>query len=130
MNSKTGSHIRAAFLGLSLSVIGVMAAVIGMHPITDVVEGQRNKSACQFQIYLRPPIEFAGPAGGGAGDFRLYQPTRHGANVQLSNIWSTQEACSWSASVNQNWVTLSQSSGTIQAEAEDHRHRERQRPCH
>ena len=94
-----------------------MAAIIGMHPISGVVEGQAERGGCQFQIYLRPPIEFTGPAGGGAGDFRLYQPTKDGADVQVANVYGTQ-ACSWNASVNQNWVTLSQSGGTIQAEAD------------
>ena len=115
MNSRAESYIRVAILVLSLSVVGTMAGLIGMHPVTGVVEGQIVKDGCQFQIYLRPPIEFAGPAGG--ADFEVHNPTKYRADIQVANAYGTQP-CSWNAAVNQNWITLSQSNGTLQPEAD------------
>ena len=107
--------MRAVFLVLSLSVIGMLAALAGMHPLAGVAEAQTERGGCQFQIYLRPAIEFAGPAG--TDDFRLHKPTYHRASIQVTNAYGTQP-CNWKAVANQGWITLSQSDGTLQADGD------------
>ncbi len=116
MDTNARGHIRAAFLVLTLTVVGLMTTFIGMNPVGGAVEGQTPRSGCQFQIFLRPPIEFAGPAGG--ADFELHNPHRDGAGIQVTNAYGTQ-SCSWNASVNQNWVTLSISGGTLEPEGDN-----------
>ena len=99
---------------LFIAVIGFAVGIIETHGSLGVAEGQRvPRGGCQFQIYLRPPIEFTGPAGG--FDFRLSNATRDGAGIQVANAYGTDH-CNWNASVNQDWVTLSQASGRLSAE--------------
>lgn len=68
---------------------------------------------CHFLVTRSKPIEFSGPAGG--SDFRLYEPTKNRANIYLSNIYGS-ESCGWTASASHDWVTLSQSSGTLKGQ--------------
>lgn len=113
MDTNARGHIRAAFLVLTLTVVGLMTTFIGMNPVGGAVEGLTPRSGCQFQIFLRPPIEFAGPAGG--ADFELHNRHAHGANIQVTNAYGTKP-CSWNATINQNWATLSTDGGTLQAD--------------
>ena len=113
MNDRTDNRVMLIPLVKILTALSVMTALMALSGADAPASAQTPRGGCQFQIYLRPPIEFAGPAGG--GDFRLHKPTRDRANIQVANAYGTQ-SCPWQASVNQNWVTLSQSSGTLQPE--------------
>ena len=101
--------MRAAFLALILSAIGLVAVLDGFPWALGAVFGQ-DSLGCQFQIYNRRPVEFAGAAGG--YDFRLYNPTRHGADIKVFNIYGDAE-CPWNARVNKDWVTLSKTNGRL-----------------
>ena len=116
MNDRTDNRVMLIPLVKILTALSVMTALMALSGADAPVSAQTERGGCQFQIYTRSDIEFAGPAGG--DDFRLKltrDSIRHGANIQVANAYGTQ-SCSWQTSVNQNWVTLSQSSGTLPAE--------------
>ncbi len=102
------------FLTQRALILSVAAALLAFADAASV-SAQTERGGCQFQIYLRPHIEFAGPAGG--FDFQLHRPTKDGADIQVSNVYGSNR-CSWQATANQDWVTLSQSGGTLEPEGD------------
>ena len=109
-----------ASLAFAAAVVGMVAAAVavavpaGLWPVAGVAEAQ--SPGCQFQIFTRPPMEFAGPAGG--QDFELYNPTHHRATIQISNVYGT-DSCTWRASVNVEWITLTMYEGTLTANSDN-----------
>ena len=109
-----------ASLAFAAAVVGMVAAAVavavpaGLWPVAGIAEAQ--SPGCQFQIFTRPPMEFAGPAGG--QDFELYNPTHHRATIQISNVYGT-DSCTWRASVNVEWITLTMYEGTLTADSDN-----------
>ena len=103
-------HRGIGYLALLLSAtVAVVAVALSASPVLAQSEG------CQFLVTVRnpnAPIDFSGPAGG--NDFALSDASRNPAEIVLTNIYGS-ESCGWTLTPSQDWVSLNEASGILQA---------------